>query len=71
MVVMNDIVEVNNQRSIPLMAPGEFDTYFASFKKFMLRDPKPWEEPSFQQLTAIRDLVRKGTVYADPALFGG
>ena len=70
MVKMSEIVDVNNTRVIPLMLQTEFNQYFLNFKIGTLRDPKQGEEPSVQQLTAMRDNISKGTIYADPALFG-
>ena len=70
MVKMSEIVDVNNTRVIPLMLQTEFNQYFLNFKIGTLRGPKQGEEPSVQQLTAMRDNISKGTIYADPALFG-
>ena len=70
MVAMNEVADTTQVRSIPVIDPKAYLSYYKNFEKWMLRKPNPGEVPSKAQLTCLIEILKSGTCYVDLAIFG-
>ena len=70
MVAMNEIVNITDMRSIPVMPTGESNAIWTNFKEWAHRGPYPHEEPSRPQLNCVKEVIQSGAIGVDFVLFG-
>lgn len=61
MVATNEIADVAKARSTPAMGKEEFPIWWKDFVEYVHREPYPHEEPSTEQPTVTRELLKAGS----------
>ena len=69
-MVENEAPDTTKTREVPLMQLAEYDKGWALFKNLMMREPRPEEGPSREQMPVLVQFLKNETCSVDFSLWG-